>query len=180
MHVRKTSTAGTVLALGIWHNFADAQVETVVCASICINNASSLLRAGKRKQKQYMHLSQDRIATAFQSLLEAPAERSMTPPPHSSTNPPTQAQTPTRQPVPSPSSLSPLSRSPGGSRPLLDPFEPLFTVEDDEDAKALEEIEGVIQLILDVTPRRGSQYKQQRSEGLEVGANHSITCKCTT
>ena len=45
-------------------------------------------------------------------------------------------------------------------------------MEDDEDGKALEEIEGVIQLILDLTPRREArpegQRKRQRSEGVEV------------
>ncbi len=54
----------------------------------------------------------------------------------------------------------------------MDPYEPLFAVDDEEDEKALEDIEGVIQLILDVTPRRESrpdgQRKRHKPEGLEV------------
>ena len=133
-----------------------------------LSMSNKVTGAGKLKQKQDKYMSQDRLASMLHGLLDAAPERSMTPPPNGASRPPSQAQTPTRQPIPSPSSLSPLSRSPGGSRPLLDPFELLFTVEDDEDAKTLEEIEGVIQLILDVTPRRGSQYKRQRPAGTEV------------
>ncbi len=73
--------------------------------------------------------------------------------------------------------LSPLH----SSRPLLDPYEPLFAVEDDEDAKALEEIEGVIQLILDLTPRKESrpagQRKRQKSEGVEVEHRQVNICE---
>lgn len=114
-------------------------------------------------------MSEGKLANVMSSLMDTPAGRSVTPPPTSPSKPPSQAQTPTRQPIPSPSSLSPMGRSPGGSRPLLDPFEPLFTVVDDEDARALEEIEGVIQLILDVTPRRGGQFRWLGPEGAEVG-----------
>jgi len=63
----------------------------------------------------------------------------------------------------------------------LDPYEPLFAVEDDEDAKALEEIEGVIQLILDLTPRKESrpagQRKRQKSEGAEVQHRQVNVCE---
>ena len=141
-----------------------------------ILHPKSVTCAGKRKQKQPQYVSEGKLADVMTSLMDAPAQRSATPTPiptpppasPSPSKPPSQAQTPTRQPIPSPSSLSPLGRSPGGSRPLLDPFEPLFTVVDDEDAKALEEIEGVIQLILDVTPRRGGQVRWHRPEGTEV------------
>ena len=61
----------------------------------------------------------------------------------------------------------------------MDPYEPLFAVEDDEDAKALEEIEGVIQLILDLTPRKearpAGQRKRQKSEGVEV-EHRKVNC----
>lgn len=96
-----------------------------------------------------------------QSSAQKAVQSSVQPPVRSS------AQTAVQSAVQSPG-LSPLH----SSRPLLDPYEPLFAVEDDEDAKALEEIEGVIQLILDLTPRKGSrpegQRKRQKSEGVEV------------
>ena len=124
-------------------------------------------------------MSEGKLANVMSTLMDAPTQRSATPTPTptptpppaspSPSKPPSQARTPTRQPIPSPSSLSPLGRSPGGSRPLLDPFEPLFTAMDEEDAKALEEIEGVIQLILDVTPRRGDRVRWHRAESAEVG-----------
>lgn len=111
------------------------------------------------------------------------AERSVSPTNQSTTpaDSAVQSGSTLQQPLPgqSPvqSAVQSAAQSPGlsplhASRPLLDPFEPLFAVEDDEDGKALEEIEGVIQLILDLTPRREArpegQRKRQRSEGVEV------------
>ena len=144
--------------------------------SEAILHVKRVTHAGKRKQKQPQYVSEGKLADVMSSLMDAPAQRSATPTPTptptaaspSPSQTPSRPQTPTRQPIPSPSSLSPLGRSPGGSRPVLDPFEPLFTVVDDEDAKALEEIEGVIQLILDVTPRRRGQVRWHKSESAEV------------
>ncbi|KAL0049611.1 hypothetical protein WJX82_006036 [Trebouxia sp. C0006] len=102
-----------------------------------------------------------------QSSAQKAVQSSVQPPVRSS------AQTAVQSAVQSPG-LSPLH----SSRPLLDPYEPLFAVEDDEDAKALEEIEGVIQLILDLTPRKESrpagQRKRQKSEGVE---DYSMTVR---
>ena len=60
-------------------------------------------------------------------------------------------------------------------RARLDPYEPLFAVEDEEDERALEEIEGMIQLILDVTPRRTEgRRKRSQLEALEVLQHHVL------
>ena len=143
--------------------------------------------AGKRKQKQLQYLSQNRLNSVMNTFMAVPDERSVSPITMSASLVDTPSQ-PDSHPLPLQTAQSPVQssaqqavqsavQSPGlsplhSSRPLLDPYEPLFAVEDDEDAKALEEIEGVIQLILDLTPRKGSrpegQRKRQKSEGVEV------------
>lgn len=66
-----------------------------------------------------------------------------------------------------PATLTPLppgqlpAKSPPGGRPLLDPFEPIFACEDEEDEAALRTVEDMIGLILDVTPRRPPRPSQE-------------------
>ena len=83
-----------------------------------------------------------------------------------------------------PNPLSPLTgRSPGhalGSplkaRPLLDPSEPIFAVEDDEDEASLQMIEDILSLILDVTPRRpySSNQDSRKRRSSEVASHFTI------
>ncbi len=142
---------------------------------------------GKRKQKRSQYLSRNQLNSVMNSFMAVPVERSVSPI-TVSTSPVDKPSHPDSHPLPLQPPQSPVQssvqkavqsavQSPGlsplhSSRPLLDPYEPLFAVEDDEDAKALEEIEGVIQLILDLTPRKESrpegQRKRQKSEGVEV------------
>lgn len=137
---------------------------------------------GKRKQKKPQYLSQDQLSTVMNTFVSIPAEKSTSPTtsllnPVDSTVPQGDLQ-PGQSPVGLPSQSnrpfleSPLRSPLHSSRPLLDPYEPLFAVEDDEDVKALEEIEGLIQLILDVTPRRDArpqgQRKRPKSDSVEV------------
>ncbi|KAL0040405.1 hypothetical protein WJX77_006212 [Trebouxia sp. C0004] len=141
---------------------------------------------GKRKQKRSQYLSQNQLNSVMNTFMAVPAERSVSPI-TLSTRPVDEASQPDSHPLPLQSPQSPVRssvqkavqsavQSPGlsplhSSRPLLDPYESLFAVEDDEDAKALEEIEGVLQLILDLTPRKESRpegpRKRQKSEGVE-------------
>ena len=136
-------------------------------------------RAGKRKQRRSQYLSEDRLASVMDTFIHKPAQRSVsparvcTPPVDPLPQPDTIKAPPAPQPPVPPSVKSGVpSPSPSpvqDSRPLLDPFEPLFEVKDDEDAKALEEIEGMIQLILDVTPRKLEGLRKRRKpEGREV------------
>ncbi|KAA6420263.1 MAG: hypothetical protein FRX49_09747 [Trebouxia sp. A1-2] len=141
---------------------------------------------GKRKQKRSQYLSTNQLNSVMNTFMAIPEERSVSPITMSTSSIDKPAQ-PDSHPLPVQPAQSPVPlsdqkavqsvvQSPGlsplhSSRPLLDPYEPLFAVEDDEDAKALEEIEGVIQLILDLTPRKESrpegQRKRQKSEGVE-------------
>ncbi len=151
---------------------------------------------GKRKQKRSQYLSRNQLNSVMNTFMAVPEERPVSPI-TMSTSPVGKASQPDSHPLPLQPAQSPVQQavqsavqSPGlsplhNSRPLLDPYEPLFAVEDDEDAKALEEIEGVIQLILDLTPRKESrpagQRKRQKSEGVEVeyrqGNCHSPSCQ---
>ena len=76
--------------------------------------------------------------------------------------------TPGAMPPPAtPATLTPLlpgqspAKSPPGGRPRLDPFEPIFAVEDEDDEASLRTIEDIIGLILDVTPRRAVRPSQE-------------------
>lgn len=150
---------------------------------------------GKRKQKRSQYLSTNQLNSVMNTFMAIPEERSVSPITMSTSSIDKPAQ-PDSHPLPVQPAQSPVPlsdqkavqsvvQSPGlsplhSSRPLLDPYEPLFAVEDDEDAKALEEIEGVIQLILDLTPRKESrpegQRKRQKSEGVEVGHSQINMC----